>query len=88
MGQDRQGHMVMPTEPGTKLIIAETDLLFAVFKAGFNRPVHTTQPGEGGQGGLCRGVTQIAFEFSGGWIAAKNEPDLGAGQTIPDRAPP
>jgi hypothetical protein len=34
------------------------------------------------------GVTQIAFEFTGGWIAAKNEPDFGAGQALSDRDHP
>ena len=78
----------MPTGPRAELIISEANLLFAGFKAGFNGPAHPAEPGEGGQGSLCRGIAQIAFEFTSGWIAAKNEPDIGARQTISDRYDP
>ena len=76
MSQNTQGHVMMPAGPRANLVITEAKLLFAFLEAGLNGPTHATNPGEGGQLGLCWSIAQIVFDFTGGWVVAQNKPYL------------
>jgi hypothetical protein len=92
MGQDHQGHMVVPAPPEAALVVVQTQLVLPFGKAALNRPAHATGPNQGQERQVGRGVGEV--ELVHGFLpwcwdgAADQQPDGGAGQPVAHREHP
>src|SRR5258708_3999871 len=83
MGESDQGHVMMPAQPRAGFIMVETDLAFAFFEDGFDRPAQAAQTDKFSQRCGVGCITEVELDY--GWVvevAADNEPEFGTGQTI------
>src|SRR5687767_1735111 len=63
MGQQTQGHMMMPSSPTAHFIIAHTQILFALLKTRLNWPSHPAEASQGGKRDTRRRIAQVGLEF-------------------------
>ena len=50
MGQNRERHMVMPTEPTAQFVVVKTDLALAFLEENLDRPTQPTESHQFGEG--------------------------------------
>ena len=65
MGQQTQGHVVMPAGPAASFVVPQAEELLAFLKAGFDGPTHRGQPHQLRQRHVRRTLYQIGFELCG-----------------------
>ena len=79
VGQQTEGHVVMPADPAASFVVPQSQQLRACLQAGFDRPAHGRQPHQLRHGHVRRTLYQIGFELGGARRAAQQQPDIGTG---------
>jgi hypothetical protein len=86
MGQDHQGHVMMPAAPEAAFIVVQPQFILALGEAALDRPAHATGPDQGDQRQVVRGVGEIAlgdcFLPRRGHTTADHQPDGRSGQSV------
>ena len=82
VGQQTEGHVVVPAGPAAHLVGAHAQVLLALLKTGFNRPATGREAHQFSQRAVGRGVAEESLQDPGAGVAAQQQPDVGARQTL------
>src|SRR5262249_27859204 len=71
MGQETEGHMMMPPQPAPDFVMIQAQPPFTLLERRFNGPAHTGHPYQRRDGRVCGRVAEIDLEF---WILSQPTP--------------
>ncbi len=83
---ERMRHMMMPTHPTARFVMIHSNLAFAFFQRGLDRPAQSAHPDEFRARAGCRRIAQIELQL--GFFpttATEDNPDPWTGQPRADR---
>ena len=65
MGQETEGHMMMPPQPAPDFIVIQPQPPFTLLEGGFDRPAHPGHPHQRRDWRVCGRVAEIDLEL---WV--------------------
>ena len=80
VGQQTQGHVVMPAGPAASFVVLQAQELPSFLKAGIDGPTHGGQPHQLRPRHLRRTLNEIGFELCSPWVSAQEQPEIGTGR--------